>query len=88
MKGAELLLRPSNSRKAVQSHAARLDTSPTTLEIYFPRQFLKRDRCQALPGARECAIADAIENAKRILEKIGERWPTERLSTETCHMED
>ena len=25
--------------------------------------------------ARECAIADAIENAKRILEKIEERWP-------------
>jgi hypothetical protein len=24
--------------------------------------------------ARECAIADAIENAKRILEKIDERW--------------
>ena len=26
--------------------------------------------------ARECAIADAIENAKRILEKIDERWPS------------
>jgi hypothetical protein len=26
--------------------------------------------------ARECAIADAVENAKRILEKIDERWPT------------
>ena len=25
---------------------------------------------------RECAIADAVENAKRILEKIDERWPT------------
>ena len=25
--------------------------------------------------ARECAITDAIENAKRILEKIEERWP-------------
>ena len=25
--------------------------------------------------ARECAIADAIENAKRILEKIDECWP-------------
>ena len=25
--------------------------------------------------ARECAIADAIENAKRILEKIDERCP-------------
>ena len=25
--------------------------------------------------ARECAIADAIENAKRILEKIDGRWP-------------
>jgi len=25
--------------------------------------------------ARECAIADAIENAKRILEKIEEQWP-------------
>jgi len=25
--------------------------------------------------ARECAIADAIENAKRILEKIDEWWP-------------
>jgi hypothetical protein len=28
--------------------------------------------------ARECAIADAIDNAKRILEKIEERWPTRR----------
>ena len=28
--------------------------------------------------ARECAIADAVENAKRILEQIDERWPTER----------
>ena len=28
--------------------------------------------------ARECAIADAIENAKRILEKIEERWPGRR----------
>jgi len=28
--------------------------------------------------ARECAIADALENAKRILEKIDERWPTRR----------
>ena len=27
--------------------------------------------------ARECAIADAIENAKRILEKIDKRWPDE-----------
>ncbi len=27
--------------------------------------------------ARECAIADAVENAKRILEKIDERRPTE-----------
>jgi hypothetical protein len=27
--------------------------------------------------ARECAIADAVENAKRILEKIDERWPTQ-----------
>ena len=27
--------------------------------------------------ARECAIADAIENAKRILEKIDERWPNQ-----------
>ena len=27
--------------------------------------------------ARECAIADAVENAKRILEKIDEHWPTE-----------
>ena len=26
--------------------------------------------------ARECAIADAIENAKCILEKIDERWPS------------
>ena len=26
--------------------------------------------------ARECAIADAIENAKRILEMIDERWPS------------
>jgi hypothetical protein len=26
--------------------------------------------------ARECAIGDAIENAKRILEKIDERWPS------------
>ena len=26
--------------------------------------------------ARECAIADAVENAKRILERIDERWPT------------
>jgi hypothetical protein len=25
--------------------------------------------------ARECAIADAVENAKRILEEIDERWP-------------
>jgi hypothetical protein len=24
----------------------------------------------------ECAIADAVENAKRILEKIDERWPS------------
>ena len=27
--------------------------------------------------ATECAIADAIENAKRILEKIDERWPSQ-----------
>jgi hypothetical protein len=28
------------------------------------------------PGpARECAITDAVENARRILEKIDERWP-------------
>ena len=26
--------------------------------------------------ARECAIADAVENANRILEKIDERWPS------------
>jgi len=26
--------------------------------------------------ARECAIVDAVENAKRILEKIEERWPS------------
>ena len=26
--------------------------------------------------ARECAISDAIENAKRILEMIDERWPS------------
>ena len=26
--------------------------------------------------AREGAIADALENAKRILEKIEERWPS------------
>ena len=26
--------------------------------------------------ARECAIADAVENAKRNLEKIDERWPS------------
>jgi hypothetical protein len=26
--------------------------------------------------ARECAIADAVENAKRILERIDERWPS------------
>jgi hypothetical protein len=25
--------------------------------------------------ARECAISDAVENARRILEKIDERWP-------------
>jgi len=25
--------------------------------------------------ARECAISDAVENAKRILEEIDERWP-------------
>ena len=25
--------------------------------------------------ARECAITDAVENAKRILEEIDERWP-------------
>jgi len=30
--------------------------------------------------ARECAIADAIENAKRILEKIDERWPSQKES--------
>ena len=28
--------------------------------------------------ARECAIADAVENAKRILENIEEGWPTRR----------
>ena len=27
--------------------------------------------------ARECAIADAVENAKRILQKIDERRPTD-----------
>ena len=26
--------------------------------------------------ARECAISNAIENAKRILEMIDERWPS------------
>jgi len=26
--------------------------------------------------ARERAIADAVENAKRILERIDERWPS------------
>jgi len=30
--------------------------------------------------ARECAIADAIENAERILEKIDERWPSQKES--------
>jgi len=25
--------------------------------------------------ARECGVADAVENAKRILDKIDERWP-------------
>ena len=30
--------------------------------------------------ARECAVADAIENAQRILEKIDERWPAESVS--------
>lgn len=30
------------------------------------------------PWAINCAIVDAIENAKRILEKVDERWPTER----------
>jgi len=28
--------------------------------------------------ARECAIADAVENAKRILENIEERWPSQK----------
>ena len=28
--------------------------------------------------ARECAIADAIAQAERILQKIGERWPNKR----------
>jgi len=28
--------------------------------------------------ARECAIADAVENAKRILDKIDEGWLTQR----------
>ena len=30
--------------------------------------------------ARECAIVDAIENAKRILEKIDERWPNAKVT--------
>ena len=32
--------------------------------------------------APECAIADAVENAKRILEKIDERWPAPRAEAE------
>jgi len=35
--------------------------------------------------ARECAIADAIENAKRILEKIDERWPEGDEATPSRH---
>jgi len=39
--------------------------------------------CRNDPGStetqRECAIADAIENAKHILEKIDERWPKEHV---------
>jgi len=27
--------------------------------------------------ARECAIADAVENARRIFEKIDQRWPSD-----------
>jgi len=30
--------------------------------------------------ALECAISDAIDNAKRILEKIEERWLTQRTT--------
>ena len=29
--------------------------------------------------ARECAIADAVENARRILQRIDERWPAENM---------
>jgi len=30
--------------------------------------------------ARRCAIADAMENAKRILEKIDEEWPSDQVA--------
>jgi hypothetical protein len=40
-------------------------------------------RRQSVCQARECAIADAVENAKRILEKIDERWPSESILRDT-----
>jgi len=32
-------------------------------------------------AARECGVADAVEKAKRILDKIDERWPDPRVSS-------